>query len=481
MGRLAVMSDQGKRVYDNPVASGYSQFMRSGWGDSELADLAVSPAVTWAANRRTILSAQFPGTRIVIPAGSAKPRSNDTNYRFRPHSAFIYYTGVQGVEATPNAVLILEPRAGGHEAILFVNPRSTRDSDAFFSDTANGELWIGRRFTTGEAAQRWQIPTLSIQDLEERLSGSVPTLTIRGLDERVDKACVASERDSELLSFASAQRLIKDEYEIAELQESVDATALGFADMIRALPAAISHTRGERIMEAAFFGRARLAGNDLGYDTISAAGANACILHWIRNDGDVKPGQLMLIDAGIELDSYYTADITRTFPINGKFTEIQRTLYSLVFEAQKAGFAAVKPGADFKSINLASQQVLAQGLADLGVLKVSAEESLKPENHFHRRWTLHGVSHMLGLDVHDCAQARKDQYADAKLAAGMVLTVEPGLYIQPDDELFAPEFRGIGIRIEDDVLVTEDGCRNLSQAMPRHPDEIESWMANLLR
>ena len=189
----------------------------------------------------------------------------------------------------------------------------------------------------------------------------------------------------------------------------------------------------------------------------------------------------MLIDAGIELDSFYTADITRTFPIDGKFTEIQRTLYSLVFEAQKAGFAAVKPGVDFKSINLASQQVLAQGLADLGVLKVSAEESLKPENHFHRRWTLHGVSHMLGLDVHDCAQARKDQYTDAKLAAGMVLTVEPGLYIQPDDELFAPEFRGIGIRIEDDVLVTEDGCRNLSQAMPRHPDEIVSWMANLLR
>ena len=147
MGRLAAMSDQGKRVYDNPIASGYSQFMRSGWANTELADLAVSPAVTWAAQRRAILSAQFPGTRLVIAAGSAKQRSNDTNYRFRPHSAFIYYTGVQGVEATPNAVLILEPRAGGHDAIFFVNPRSTRDSDAFFSDTANGELWIGRRLT----------------------------------------------------------------------------------------------------------------------------------------------------------------------------------------------------------------------------------------------------------------------------------------------------------------------------------------------
>jgi Xaa-Pro aminopeptidase len=152
----------------------------------------------------------------------------------------------------------------------------------------------------------------------------------------------------------------------------------------------------------------------------------------------------------------------------------------LVYEAQKAGFAAVKPGADWTSINLAAQKVLAQGLIDMGILTISVEESLKPEMGLHRRWTLHGVSHMLGLDVHDCSQARKDHYSEGILKVGMVLTVEPGLYIQPDDELFAPEFRGIGIRIEDDVVVTEDGCRILSNGLPRHPDEIEKWMGSLL-
>jgi Xaa-Pro aminopeptidase len=134
----------------------------------------------------------------------------------------------------------------------------------------------------------------------------------------------------------------------------------------------------------------------------------------------------------------------------------------------------------FSEINKACQAVLAKGLADMGVLTVSAEESMKPEIGLHRRWTLHGVSHHLGLDVHDCAQARKEQYLDAPLREGMVLTVEPGLYIQPDDELFAPEYRGIGIRIEDDVVVTADGCRNISDNIPRHPDEIEKWMKGVL-
>ena len=150
----------------------------------------------------------------------------------------------------------------------------------------------------------------------------------------------------------------------------------------------------------------------------------------------------------------------------------------LVYESQKAGFAAAKAGVTIVDVNRACQEVLAKGLEKLGVLPVSAEESLKPENGFHRRWTLHGVSHMLGMDVHDCAAAKRDVYM-GPLAAGMVITIEPGLYIQPDDEKFAPEFRGIGIRIEDDVLITEDGCVNLSENLPRHPDEIESWMARV--
>jgi len=251
--------------------------------------------------------------------------------------------------------------------------------------------------------------------------------------------------------------------------------------MVQALPAAVSVKRGERIIESAFYGRARLEGNDLGYDTIAAAGAHACVLHWMQNDGDVLSGDLILIDAGVEVDSMYTADITRTIPINGKFSPAQRKIYSLVYAAQRAGIDAVKPGAPWSAFHDAASAVLAKGLEELGVLPVSAEESLQEYAGFHRRWTVHSTGHMLGLDVHDCAQARKEDYRKGVLEVGMVLTVEPGLYIQPDDLLFPAEYRGIGVRIEDDVLVTKTGVQVLSRALPSHPDEVEVWVANLLR
>jgi Xaa-Pro aminopeptidase len=263
------------------------------------------------------------------------------------------------------------------------------------------------------------------------------------------------------------------------MQKAVDVTHRGFNDVIRALPAAVNTPRGERVVESAFFGRARVEGNDLGYTTIAASGAHACILHWTQDDGEVKNGDLLLLDAGVEVDSYYTADITRTLPISGRFSPVQRSLYMLVYEAQKAGIRAIKAGVPFLDINRASHTVLAQGLIDMGILKMSVEEVMDPASGIHKRWTLHGISHMLGMDVHDCAQARVDQYRDGVLEAGMILTVEPGLYIQIDDELFPAEYRGIGIRIEDDVLVTETGFINLSENIPHHPDEIESWMASL--
>ena len=164
-----------------------------------------------------------------------------------------------------------------------------------------------------------------------------------------------------------------------------ELTALGFNDVISVIPAAVATPRGERVLESAFYGRARVLGNDLGYSTIVGSGAHACVLHWIRNDGDVHPGELVLVDAGVEVDSFYTADITRTLPVSGKFTPAQRSLYMLVYEAQLAGFAAIKPGVKFSEINAACQAVLAKGLADMGVLTVSAEESLKPEVGLHHK------------------------------------------------------------------------------------------------
>jgi Xaa-Pro aminopeptidase len=467
-----------KRVYDVAPSAAFAEFMSTGWAPTPLTGIHQDEVIAHCIERREKLSAAFAGLRLVLPSGAAKQRSNDTDYLYRPHTAFAYYTGVQGVEANPDSVLVMEPSGSGHAPILFINPRSTRDTAAFYTDAKNGELWVGRRFTTEEASERYGIEVREIAELEKFLKGK-KSAALHGFDEVVDSTVKEHPRDAELLEFVSVARLIKDDYEVAEMQKAVDATHRGFNDVIRAFPAAVTTPRGERVVEAAFFGRARIEGNDLGYNTIAASGSHACVLHWNRNDGAVKNGDLLLLDAGVEVDSYYTADITRTLPISGKFTPAQRALYMLVYESQKAGIAAIKPGEKFLAINKASHTVLAQGLIDMGIITMSLEEVMDPAVGFHKRWTLHGVSHMLGMDVHDCAHARAEQYRDGILEVGMCLTVEPGLYIQPDDELFPAEYRGIGIRIEDDVVVTEDGCLNLSEHIPHHPDEIEAWMASL--
>jgi Xaa-Pro aminopeptidase len=191
----------------------------------------------------------------------------------------------------------------------------------------------------------------------------------------------------------------------------------------------------------------------------------------------VQSGQLVLVDAGVELDSLYTADITRTLPISGQFTPLQREVYLAVLRAADAAFAVAKPGIKFREVHQAAMQVIAEEVHALGLMQISAAESLKPDQQLHRRWMVHGTSHHLGLDVHDCAQAKRELYLDAELEPGMVFTIEPGLYFQPDDELVPAELRGLGIRIEDDVLVTATGVENLSAALPRHPDAVERWLA----
>jgi len=335
--------------------------------------------------------------------------------------------------------------------------------------------------TLEETETKYQLKVRQIESIEEFLTDSKETLLVRGQDSAIDKLIAEDEEaEKEFLNFISIMRAVKDQYEIDEMQKAIDASVRGFADMVRVFPAATSVPRGERIIEAAFYGRARLEGNDNGYPSIVASGSHACILHWIKNDGDVLPGDLILIDAGVEVDSHYTADITRTFPVNGKFTEAQRKIYMIVYKAQQAGIAAVKPGAKFKDFHNACMVEIAEGAAELGVLPMTPEESLKPENGLHRRWQFHGSGHHLGIDVHDCSHARKEQYAEAVLEAGMILTVEPGFYIQPDDTLFPEEYRGVGVRIEDDILVTQSGAKILSNALPRHPDEVEAYMAKFL-
>src|SRR6478735_1106668 len=455
--------------HDPPVPEAYSAFMRTGWGERDL-DLPAHPITAWADARRRRLAEEFPHERLVVPAGGFKVRANDTDFRFRPETAHTYLCGNQ----TSDAVLVVE--AG--EAVLYARPRSSRETDEFFRDRQYGELWAGRRPSLKEISDSLGIETRHLDELEGRLGGSAKTRVLGGVDARVD-ALVAGDsgRDGDFARVLSELRLVKDEWELSELQSACDITTLGFEDSVREWDRVLEH--GERWVEGTFFRRARAMGNDIGYDSIVGGGRHATTLHWIENSGPITPGQLVLLDMGAEATSLYTADVTRTLPIDGTFTSLQRDLYSLVLEAQQAGIDEVRPGAAFRAPHRAAMRVLVRGLDDLGLLPVSQEEALSTDSLVYTRWTLHGTSHMLGMDVHDCAVADKGIYPGGELEAGMVLTVEPGLYFQEDDLLVPEELRGIGIRIEDDVLVTADGVRNLSEALPREPDEIEAWMARL--
>ncbi|GAA2719426.1 aminopeptidase P family protein [Cellulomonas aerilata] len=495
------LESRGDNRSQRPSSAAFKAFITSGWG--ERPDLAVrpGPAAPYTARRRERLSAQFPGARLVVPAGGFKVRSNDTDYRFRPHSAFAHLTGL-GTEQEPDAVLVLHPvgtdgSADGadgpaHEAVLYLRPLAGRDSEEFYADSRIGEFWVGARPTLDDVATLTGIRTADLDSLRDALAkdvgpDGVRLLVVPGADEAVE-AVVEEIRaaedagldDARLAEALSELRLVKDEHEIAELRGAVDSTVAGFAKVVRDLPVAAEHPRGERVIEGTFAAHARLEGNAVGYETIAAAGEHATTLHWTQNDGPVRPGDLVLVDAGVEADSLYTADVTRTLPVDGTFTDVQRRVYTAVLDAADAAFAVAVPGARFRDVHAAAMVVIAERLAEWGLLPGTAQESLDPEGQHHRRWMVHGTSHHLGLDVHDCAQARREMYLDAVLEPGMVFTIEPGLYFKSDDLAVPEEYRGIGVRIEDDVLVTAEGNENLSAALPRRPEDVEAWMATIL-
>ncbi|MEU0100733.1 aminopeptidase P family protein [Streptomyces sp. NPDC006267] len=458
------------------VSDELAENMKSGWADTELRGLQPIAQAEHTAARRAALSARFPGERLVVPAGNLKTRSNDTEYAFRASTEYAYLTGDQ----TQDGVLVLEPTGdSGHEATVYLLPRSNRENGEFWLD-GQGELWVGRRNSLTEAEQLLGIPAKDVRELAAALTEATgPVRSVRGHDAGIEAALtdkVTAERDEELRVYLSEARLVKDAFEIAELRKACDATARGFEDVVKSLDKA--EATSERFIEGTFFLRARIEGNDIGYGSICAAGPHATTLHWVRNDGAVRAGELLLLDAGVETNELYTADVTRTLPINGTFTPLQRKIYDAVYEAQEAGIAAVKPGADFRDFHDAAQRVLAEKLVEWGLLgDLSVDKVL--ELGLQRRWTLHGTGHMLGMDVHDCAAARTEAYVNGTLEPGVCLTVEPGLYFQADDLTVPEEYRGIGVRIEDDILVTEDGNQNLSDTLPRRSDEVEAWMARL--
>lgn len=500
-----------------PFSDAFVAFIPTDWAPYPAELPARLPAAEHTAARRDAVSAAHPGERVVVPAGTLKVRSNDTDYPFRPHSAFAHLTGL-GADREPDAVLVLDPirpdtdadaatddatadaaeasgagAASGHVATLYFKPRTPRTEPEFYADPRYGEMWVGQRESLAEMEAMTGLPCRSLAELPAALSthlDTVPVRIVRDVDDRLttlldelrrtNGAAFDADVDDELTTMLSELRLIKDDFEIAELQRACDATASGFEAVVRDFPTAVARGRGERWCEGVFALHARHLGNDVGYGSICAAGDHANTLHWIRNDGDLVDGDLVLLDMGVEVDSLYTADITRTLPVNGRFTTAQRKVYDAVLAAQQAGIDAARPGAPFAAVHQAAIRVVAEHLAAWGILPVDADESLDAvTGGHHRRWMVHGTSHHLGLDVHDCAQARTEFYREGTLRPGMVITVEPGIYFKSTDLLVPKEFRGIGVRIEDDIVITEDGNRILSDKLPRDADAVEAWMAGL--
>ncbi|WP_083263760.1 aminopeptidase P family protein [Curtobacterium sp. ER1/6] len=490
------MADTTPRATSNrsttPGSSTFKDHIASQWADRVRPTPEPREQSASAAERRARISELHPGRTIVVPAGQAKVRSNDCDFPFRPHSTFAHLTG-WGTDTVVGSVLVLTPNGSGHDATLYFRATASRDSEEFYANPEIGEFWVGPRPSLDEVAADLELATADLGAFAEVADGlDASVLLVRDADDELTRALdarlgtavggaeatdAAPATDDVLSRDLSELRLVKDAYEVNELRKAVEATKSGFDDVIADFDAVLAHPRGERIVEGTFNRRARADGNTVGYDTIAASGHHACILHWTRNDGAVAPGDLILIDAGVEVDSFYTADITRTLPVSGTFTDVQRMVYEAVLEAADAAFAIVRPGITFREVHATAMEVIARKTAEWGFLPGTAEESLQPDNQFHRRYMVHGTSHHLGLDVHDCAKARREMYIDGTVQPGMVFTIEPGLYFQQDDLTVPEEFRGIGVRIEDDVLVTEDGAENLSVGIPRTSSEVEGWIA----
>lgn len=446
----------------------FLEYMGSNWASKKEALPKKAAVAKYAAKRRDAVAKAFKGKVLVFEAGASKTRSNDTEYIYRAHSAFSHLTG-WGSATVPDSVLVIDARGKTAKSVVFFRETAGHNRDEFFANAAIGEFWVGKRPSLNQVAALLDIETQSLTSFKSFLK-ALPKEKIHNLN-----------KDEKLAQFVSELRLIKDEYEIAEMRKAVAASVKGFESAARSLKQAVGHPRGERIVETAFYAQARIEGNGLGYETISASGPHACTLHWITNDGPVNKNDLILLDAGVEVESLYTADVTRTLPVSGKFTDIQRKIYEAVLEAADAGFKAAKPGAKFSDVHQAAMNVIAKKTAEWGLIGITAEESLHPDVQLHRRWMVHGTSHHLGIDVHDCAQARREMYMEATIEPGMVFTIEPGLYFHENDLSVPKEYRGIGVRIEDDVLITKNGVENLTAALPRKSKDVEKWLAKLAK
>lgn len=433
------------------------------------------PSSFFAGNRGRMLAElkkMGPGTVAVIKSMPEQPRSGDGNHPYRQDSDFYYLTGVEEAEA----VAILEGDSDKPYTLL-VQASSPRR-----------ETYDGPRLGTEGALAAGADKVHRFPEAEAVLMGTLkkaPRVVLvcnfdSAFRKKVVEAVLPPGADNNHGTYSKAlvdgrhlvaeMRLFKQPAEVDMLQKAVDASLAGH---LAAMKASLKATN-EGQVAGAFEGTVRSQGaRFLGYGSIAGAGPDSCILHYVRNDQPLDRKDLFLLDAGAEI-GYYTADITRTWPVDGTFSPEQRALYDLVYRAQEAAFAQVGPGRKHSDGKDAAMRVLSDGLVDLGILKGDKDEVYKSRAWF--RFSLHGISHWLGLDVHDTGS-----YDDGArlLQPGMVMTVEPGLYIPKGAEGVDPKWHGIGIRIEDVVLITPRGHQLLSGALPRKAGEIERVLAGM--
>jgi Xaa-Pro aminopeptidase len=424
--------------------------------------------------RQALLAKMAPASAALIFAAPEATRSADSEYPYRQNSDFWYFTGFN----EPEAVLVLIKSDETHNHSVLFN--RLRDKTA--------EIWFGRRLGQEAAPEKLAVDrALAFSEIGEQLH-----LLLNGLDvvyhaqgeydyadsivfAALDKLRRGSRQNlsapatlTDWRPWVHELRLFKSEEEIAVMRRAGEITALAHTRaMEKCRPGMFEYQlEGEILHEFNRHG-ARFPS----YNTIVGSGENGCILHYTENESEMRDGDLVLIDAGCEYKGY-AGDITRTFPVNGKFTAPQREIYDIVLESLDTALKLYRPGTSMQEVTGEVIRIMVSGLVKLGILKGEVD-SLIADN-AHRPFFMHGLSHWLGLDVHDVGAYGQDR--SRLLEPGMVITVEPGLYIAPDADVPA-QYRGIGIRIEDDILITADGNENLTASVVKSADDIEALMA----
>ncbi|MGV7174952.1 aminopeptidase P N-terminal domain-containing protein [Xanthomonas euvesicatoria] len=431
-------------------------------------------AAEYVRRRKQLMQMAGEQAILILPAAPERVRSHDTHYPYRQDSDFWYLSGFP----EPEAVLVLVPGRKHGEAILFCRERD-----------AEREAWDGPREGQEGAVERYGMDdAYPIDDVDEILPGLLEGRSrvyyhfgrdvdfdlkligwLKRVREQVRHGAQPPHEFLELGHLLHEQRLFKSRDEIALMQQAADISVRAHRAAMRMARPGVHEYELQAEVEREF----RAADAWPAYGSIVGTGSNACVLHYRANNARSRDGELVLIDAGAEYRGY-AADITRTFPVNGRFTPAQRALHDLVGAAQAAALAQARPGVAYEAGHLAAVETLTEGLLRLGLLKGKLERNIA-DGHY-KRFYRHKTGHWLGLDVHDVGDYRLA--GDSRLLEpGMVFTIEPGLYVSADDTSVEAKWRGIGIRTEDNVLITADGHRVLTDALARSADEIEAEMA----